>query len=144
MQHRPHGSDAGRDAFVTFTREARPVHETTHEIAALVKTAEGDGPAEEGDGIESNDIAVLGCVVGENEQVLVDLIDVVTVGNDRIVELRTDTRWMRASSPSRIARSVELSAEHLRRRQDRVPGRPERGGVGEVQILDVLEGHPCV
>lgn len=94
VQHRPDRSFEGREAFVTFMREARPVHETTHKIARTFEELEGDGSdaADDADGGERTEVAVRGSVVDENEQVLVDFVDVFTVENDRIVELRTYTR----------------------------------------------------
>lgn len=88
VQHRPDRSFEGRTAFVTFMREARPVHETTHEIATVFETAANDDTGDR----DSKTVAVRGCVVDEDDTVLVNFVDVFVVEGDQIVEVRTYTR----------------------------------------------------
>ncbi|MEF8758025.1 MAG: hypothetical protein V5A33_07285, partial [Halobacteriales archaeon] len=65
-----------------------------HEIAGIFVEGEEDRSeaADDADGGDRTEVAVRGCVVDENEGVLVNFVDVFTVENDRIVELRTYTR----------------------------------------------------
>jgi ketosteroid isomerase-like protein len=82
-QRRPDRALVGRDAFVRFMREERPVADATHELATVYRT---DGPD------EYDELAARGTVRSPGGDSLVEFVDVFTLEDGEIQKLETYTR----------------------------------------------------
>lgn len=82
-QRRPDRALVGRDAFVRFMREERPVADATHELATVYRT---DGPD------EYDEVAARGTVRAPDGGTLVEFVDVFTLEGGAIQKLETYTR----------------------------------------------------
>ncbi len=82
-QRRPDRALVGREAFVRFMREERPVADATHELAALYRTDSPD---------EYDELAARGTVRSPEGDSLVEFVDVFTLDDGRIQKLETYTR----------------------------------------------------
>ena len=82
-KRRPDRALVGRDAFVRFMREERPVADATHELAAVYRT---DGPD------EYDEVAARGTVRAPDGETLVEFVDVFTLSDGAIQKLETYTR----------------------------------------------------
>ncbi len=82
-QRRPDRALVGRDAFVRFMREERPVADATHEVTALYRT---DAPD------EYEELAARGTVRSPEGDSLVEFVDVFTLDDGEIQKLETYTR----------------------------------------------------
>lgn len=84
VHHRPDGTLDGREEFVEFMSEKRPVKNTTHEV----ETFFGTGP-KVADGAEA---AAVGRLVRDSTQeTLFDFLDIFDFKGDDIKEIRTYT-----------------------------------------------------
>lgn len=76
--YRPDRTLEGRDLFVSFMRDGRPMTDTTHELERVFPHA--DGAAVQGELLDSNDEALFG------------FVDVHTVSDEQITSVRTYTQ----------------------------------------------------
>ena len=89
VQRRPDRSFEGREAFVAFVREERPLTDTSHAIDAVYASP----PAEEADGKSprSSEFAVRGRLLDADGGERFGFVDVHRLSGGRIAELRTYT-----------------------------------------------------
>lgn len=78
VHHRPDRTIDGRDAFVSFMRDDRPVNDTTHEIERVFP--------------DDGDAAVQGRLLTRDGETLFQFTDVHAVESGRIAQLRTYTQ----------------------------------------------------
>jgi len=84
VHERPDVTLEGRERFVTFMRDERPETATSHPIEAIYAAEScGDGPGEE--------YAARGRLVADDGDLLTGFVDVFTLEDGQIVELRTYT-----------------------------------------------------
>lgn len=77
-QHRPDRTLDGRETFVRFMRDERPLTDTSHVVEAVY----GDG----------SEVAVRGRLLDADGEALLAFVDVFRFDDDRIAELWTYTR----------------------------------------------------
>jgi len=82
VHERPDRTLSGRDRFVAFTRDERPMTETTHVVEAVYDV----GPA------DSGNVAVQGRLLDVDGATLFAFVDVFTVGDCRLTRLETYVR----------------------------------------------------
>jgi len=83
VQVRPDTRLEGRERFVIFMRDERPVTDTSHPIDAIYERKDSDGDREE--------YAARGRLVTADGKYLTGFVDVFSVENGQITELRTYT-----------------------------------------------------
>jgi ketosteroid isomerase-like protein len=93
VHERPDMTLDGRERFVRFMREERPMKDTSHPLDAIyergVNGGEGPGPgADDGDPAE---VAARGRLLKPDGSKLVSFVDVFTFAGDEIDKLRTYT-----------------------------------------------------
>jgi len=76
--YRPDRTFDGRDAFVSFMRDGRPMTDTTHELERVFPHADG--------------AAVQGQLLDANDEALFRFVDVHTVSAEQITSVRTYTQ----------------------------------------------------
>lgn len=77
VQERPDMTLDGREQFVAFMREERPVRDTTHPIEAIYRQADGEA------------IAAQGRLVGPEDGLITRFVDVFTFEGDSIQRIET-------------------------------------------------------
>lgn len=82
VHDRPDQTIEGRDRFVQFMREERPMKETSHPVDAVYRT----------DDAEPADLAVRGRLLDADDEVIVGFIDVFSFAADGVERIRTYTR----------------------------------------------------
>jgi ketosteroid isomerase-like protein len=80
VHHRPDRTLEGRERFVRFMREERPMTDTTHQLCSLYRA------------IEADEIAVRGRLLDGDGEALFGFLDVHEFANGTIVSIRTYTR----------------------------------------------------
>lgn len=96
VQVRPDRTFDGREAFVSFMRDDRPVRGTTHDLTAVYRAPDG-AVGSVGDGTPDGDdatteLAARGAVRREDGETLVAFVDVFTVADGVLTRLETYTR----------------------------------------------------
>ncbi len=82
VHDRPDQTIEGRDRFVQFMREERPMTETSHPVDAVYRTAESD----------TGDVAVRGRLLDAQGDRLVGFVDVFSFSAAGVEAIRTYTR----------------------------------------------------
>lgn len=80
VQHRPDRTFEGRERFVEFMREQRPMTDTSHAIDCIYRT---DG---------TGDLAVRGRLLDSDEEQVVGFVDVFSVAADGVTKIETYTQ----------------------------------------------------
>ena len=87
VHDRPDRTIEGREAFVQFMREGRPLTGTTHEVLGVYVEAESDG----GRAFENGDIVGRGRLVDSEGQQVFQFVDVFSFEDDVISGIKTYT-----------------------------------------------------
>jgi ketosteroid isomerase-like protein len=88
VHHRPDRTIEGRDRFVRFMREERPLKDTSHPVDAVY---ERTGNADDTSAETPPEVAVRGRLLKADGSRLASFVDVFTFGSDEIDALRTYT-----------------------------------------------------
>ena len=86
---RPDQTLRGRDRFVTFMREDRPMTDTEHVVDAVYTTDPGGGTSSGDSSSEETGIAVRGRLLDATGDELFTFLDVFTVADGRLTRLET-------------------------------------------------------
>lgn len=103
VHYRPDRTLRGRDRFLAFTRDERPLTDTTHVVDGVYDVGPGDSADEEsaGDGAGHNgpsdepavgDVAVRGRLLDADDTTLFAFLDVFTVHGGRVRRIETYAR----------------------------------------------------
>lgn len=93
VHHRPDRTLRGRDRFIAFTRDERPVTDTVHVVEDVYDVGPGDSASDGStDDAAAGDVAVRGRLFDADDTTLFAFLDVFTVRSGRIRRLETYVR----------------------------------------------------